>query len=251
MNSPLLRVAVISAVCLSLGCNFHSGGSSEKAEPEELEMVVYDAPAGSAQQLRGVLQQAFYQNEGTPPVARATVSPDGKLIVVGPSSVQQGVAGLMKNLGSLKTTQPPTVNFKYWLVLGKKGTGPLPAELAEISEALGAVSTTGGGLEFELLETLSVRSQSEDDGEVEGRLAKVWQTASVSGGALHARMKIDPSGPARLETRVQLDVGQTLVLGESGFDLHPTMLGQKAGDVESRKLFYVVRPSVLEATKTP
>lgn len=246
-----VRVALLSAVCLfASACNFHSG--TDAPEPEQIEMAVYDAPAGTAQQIKNVLQQAFYRNEQTPPVARATVTPDGKIIVTGPKSVQDGVANLMKNVGKLEAQPIPTIELKYWLVLAKRGANGVPPELAELTSTLNAVSGASGGLDFELLEELTIRSQADDDGEVEGKNAKLWQVASVTGGTLTARIDIDPVGPSRLKTRVQLEKGQTLVLGESGFELHPMMLkAGTTGSIESRKLFYVVRPTVIEAKKTP
>lgn len=224
------------------------------AEPE-LEMAVYDAPGGSAQQLRSVLQQAFARNEQAPPVARATVTPDGRILVVGPKSVQRGVAELFKSLKATPPAPPRTIEIKYWLVLGKPGgDGAVPKELNEISAALQAVSSAQGGLSFEPLESLTVRSLQEEWAEANGRTVNVKHEASVGPGGLIARIQINPTGPAELHTRVMLEAGQTLVLGESGFEVRP---GDLPGEVkpgsgpDSRKLFYVVRPTLLEATKTP
>ena len=253
------KIAVLKAALLlvtltvtGLACQVKTGGQSASApEPEELEMVVYDTPPGAGQQLRGVLQQAFYRNEATPPVARATVSPDGRLLVIGPRSVQAGVATLMNSLGKMPATTLPTVEFKYWLVLGQPGTGEVPPDLAEISSALNAVSKAQGGLVFEALESLTLRSVGEEDGEANGRSVNVHQVASVAGGALVARIEIDPIGPTKLKTRVQLEPGQTMVLGESGFDLKAGHFpGLKPGP-DTRKLFYVVRPTVIATKPAP
>lgn len=259
---PSLRLArafaalTFSAMALA-GC--HTDPRAAAPEPQPLKLKVYDVPNGSAEQMRSVLSQVFSQGQNTPPLAKVSVAPDGRLLVVAPEPIQEGVEALLKDLGKVAPRTTPTIEMKYWIVLAKPGAGgPIPPELQEIAPALQSVSQAQGGLSFEPLESLALRTRGDEDGTVRGRRVKVWQVASANhGGTVNARLSIDAGELTRLtsklETNVELKPDQTLVLGEAGIDVRPGDIpGVKLTNPEEpRKLFYVVKPTIIAASKTP
>jgi hypothetical protein len=237
--SPLL-----TALMLFSGCGRNDGGPAAEADKQ---LRVYDVPPGYAEQVKVVLQQAFYPGEKASPIARATVGPDGTVVVLAPAGVHEGVAALVKNLANAPISASPTIEMKYWLVMGQSGSGAIPPELQAIAPALEAVSKAQGGLVFEPLEALSLRSLSDESADISGRSVRIRQEASASGKALIARLDIRPTEGSSLNTRVQLEAGQTLVLGESAFEF-PRGGAANAGP---RTLYYLVRATVLETPRAP
>jgi hypothetical protein len=215
----------------------------------------YAIPAGSAQQLKAVINGVLY-NEGKP-VGHATLAPDGQLVLVAPEGVQQGVRSLVEGLS--KSGPPPSPSafeVTYWLVLGHpvSKAPPVPESLREIASAMDAVKAAEGPMELATLEHLRLQSNADEIGEINGRVAHVHQLLGLAGGKVTGQINIS-LGPAHLETHVALGLDQTLVLGETGYDVdpkrfHPSAGEPALGDDQDVRLFYVVRAAVRDG-KTP
>jgi hypothetical protein len=206
---------------------------AESSEP--LTLQTYAVPGGQAVQLRGLLNQAFVWNDKAQ--AKATITPDGRLIVVGPQRIQDGVAALMDELSKKPPEAPPTVNIEYWLVLGKPGKGAaVPDDLAQIAPALQTIGAEDGPQELRLLEHVQQRSLSDNEAEMRGVHVRVRQNATVLSGKVLADISIHSlEGPSGLDTRLELPPGQLMVLGQGGYNGKPEDLGT---------LYYVVRASI-------
>jgi len=243
MRFSRILFAVLAAAALS---SCRADNTASAAEPAPL-MKTYDVPSGQGPQIRSVINAALDRGENNPRLARVELSPNGKLVVVGPQGIQDGVKELLDQLAKEPAQPPPpTISFTYWLVVGKKAkdaSAPTPPELAEIASALAAIQKADGPVSFSSLEKLSMLSQADEFAEQQsGRSTYVRQRASLQDGKVIADLRLQ-NGPQKLETRVQVAPGQLLVLGQSGW------AGPKAGAnaPDDETLSWVARADV----KTP
>ena len=208
-----------------------------------LELRTYAVPAGTAQETVAVLSRVL-PGQGEGATAKVTLGPDGRVVVVAPERLQDGVATLIAELAAAGPLATPQVRMDYWLVLGEPAseTEVAPA-LQQVAAALQQVAAAQVPMRFTLVEGLAVRAASGEEAFTQGRMVETWQNASVRGDQVVSDIMIDPDGPGRVQTRVQLAVGQVLVLGETGVD--PTLWEPTKGDhPEGTMLYYLVRPSV-------
>lgn len=228
-----MKNLLLAAVLSLTACTPHA-----PTDPtSELLLRSYEVPGNAAPQLRNVLMNALrLQSDGKDSakyVGRAEVTPDGKLLVLGSVGVQEGVTALLAAMKANPAKPPPTITTEYWIVLAKPGAEPLPDALKAIAPALDEVSKTDGPLSFTLAEKLTLQGLSGERATVDGRNAQVRQFASVVDGAVTADLTLERRGQ-RLDTRLRLAPGKTVVLGSSG------AAPSKDGD-EPQTVYFVVR----------
>jgi hypothetical protein len=222
MTRTLLAALFALASCTS---------AREAPKEPELQLRSYKVPPGAAQQLRAVIRAALFLEKDRS-IGSAQVTSDGQLLVLGAPAIQKGVEQLVADYPARGA--PPSIELTYWLVRGKPGNAAARPELQEIAAALAALPEPKR--DFELVERLRLTSMSAEHAQVEGRLLRIQQNATLVGDRVVADLNINSakSGGNKVETRVQLQPGQLLVLAEMG-----AAEGQGEGEV-----FYVVRASV-------
>lgn len=179
----------------------------------------YDVPAGSAQRLRGALMEVFkvgFSDKDTPTFAgRADVTPDGRLLVLAPEAVQEGVKGFVASIAKAGSKGPEAVTLTYWVVTGVAGAEqkePMPAEL---EGALAEVRKADGPQAFTLVERLSLSSGSGEWAKLMGRDTSVDQWVTATEHDVTADLRLERPGQ-RVSTRVRLAPGKLVVLAASG-----------------------------------
>ena len=228
-----LLVALVLSSCLPSS----STPPPANGVPTNLVLRSYDVPNGGAQRLRSVLKELlWFGSEGKDSnkyVGRADVGPDGRLIVLAPESVHDGVKSLVASVTANPIKEPGTVRLTYWLVLGAPGKSetPPPLALAELAPALAELEKNDGPMSFTLVEKLNLGSLSGEKGELNGRETWVRQFATMQDGQLVADINLEHQGQ-KIGTRVRMDPGQVVVLATSGA---PTK------DNVDRSVYFLVR----------
>lgn len=216
-----MTIASLAAAALLLACS--TPGVAEDAP--EVELRTYSVPHGFENEVRSMLRTALGTDESR--VGRASLGPAGKLLVVAPPGVQEGVAELIRELAELESA-PPTpvpVTMTFWLIVGDpsvtldadsgysvKGRG-----LDDIAPALEQISQTQGAQEFELLERLRLSSTGDDWARVRGLHAQIEQRAAAVQDSIVADLRL-LMRQYSLSTQVKLKPGQFVVLGQSGYE---------------------------------
>src|SRR5262249_52386674 len=85
-------------------------------------------------------------------VGRVSQTPDGRILVAAPESVQKGVQAILDDVAAKKLPSTPTIRFEFWLVSATAIAGTAPPNddpgLAEIASALGDIQKSKGALHF-------------------------------------------------------------------------------------------------------
>jgi hypothetical protein len=207
---------LLALVLVVTGC--HLGDPSAANPMAGLVLRTYDVPAGQAQRLRSALKEVlWFGSDGKDSnkwVGRVDVGPDGRLIVLASESVHEGVKALVASVAANPVKEAESVTLTYWIVNATPGQEgqTMPAEL---EPALAEVKKTEGPQGFSLVEKLSVTSLSGERGMVNGRDTSVDQFVTNTAGSLVADLRLERSGQ-RINTRVRLAPGKTVVLASSG-----------------------------------
>ena len=235
-------------VTLSPG-NDPNGAAARAPDPGRPVLATYPLPPGLGERVVGLLRDLLV--EGEHPIGRVALAPGDRVIVVAPESIQEGIAATMKALGDAPPPPPPsTIRLHYWLVLGRPAVQPSGLErLGEGSSAMESIMRSQGPLDLRLLDEVLLASMEGEWAEVSGRRAKIEQRVARFGDRVIADLNVGAMG--QLRTRVQLEPGKFVVLGQVGFDEREAataFLGPGAPEpVQDALLYYVVRAEILDA----
>jgi len=241
------KLAVALVLALS-ACNVPQA-STAPARPE-MVLQVYDVPQGAAGDLRQALARVLDnapKDSHELPTGRVTVTPDGRLIVLAPEKVQAGVRAVVDQVARRPAVAPPRVDMNYWFVLGKPAPAgeeaELSPELAEIKPALDELVRTQGPMQFRKMEHLRMSTIAGESGRVDSGEVSVRHDVSTTSGVVLARVSLR-AGPRTLDTTVQLEPEQLVVLGQGGWK------DDRAKDAEEQTLFYVMRADLRNAPES-
>jgi hypothetical protein len=208
------------------------------AVPSNLVLRSYEVPNNGAQRLRGVLRELLWfgsdGKDSNKYVGRADVGPDGRLIVLAPDSVHEGVKALVASVTTTPVKEPGSIRIDYWVVSGAPGKSEPPAaNLKEVSAALTEVEKNDGPMAFTLVEKLTVSSMSNERATMDGRDTRVRQGATADGATVVADLDLERFGQ-RMQTRVRLKPGALAVLASAG------MTSKDQGEA-GRTVYFLVR----------
>jgi hypothetical protein len=219
------------------GCDGNGAAASD--HPEPLVLRTYKVPQGLESDVRSMLYTVLGGSES--PAGRVTTGPGGTLVVVAPEALHQGIEGLIGEIGGLDSpAKPVPVKLTYWLVIGRPGGDGSGLAGTEIAPVLAEIVNSQGPMRFELLERLELTSTGEERAGMTGATARIQQRASVIQDRVVADVEIATSGVGVIETRVQLQPRQFLVLGQAGYR---DSTSRDPLQVDGT-LFYVIRPDV-------
>jgi hypothetical protein len=239
-------------VFASLALALTSCAAATSTTSEQLVLKAYDVPAEHAAELQSVLSNMLYTAKDQPPKGRAALSPSGQLLVSAPASFQPGIAEVVSRLKSAPAPRAPTVTLDYWVVVGTPSTSATPGAgvSREIGDVVDALQKNQGPMKMAMLERVRLSSQSGSDAMATSPLFDVHETAALHSDKVLANVKLQGiRGFGLLETRVEIPLGQTVVLGQAGIDMKhaPESLDAdlaKATENGTAAAFYIVRASV-------
>lgn len=239
--TPLLGLAAMSACQPSAPLPTQP----QTADSDEPLLRTYTVPPEHARSIMQALQSALSTGKDLPPHGTVEQLPNGQLVVVAPVGIHDGIAELVKGLAASRPPQANTAAFNYWVVVGEPAAEASGLEVADIKPALTAIVREQGPMKFTLLEMAQVASLIDERAEVKGNRMEIRQVISEVGGRLVADIGLeidtnaeyDPTARCRgmckeLRTRVHVDPGQLLVVGQTG------VAGPGGAP---RSLFYLVR----------
>ncbi|WP_434427889.1 hypothetical protein [Nannocystis pusilla] len=224
--------------------------AAEPATSDEPLLRTYAVPPEQSRSIEQALASALSSGKDLPPLGTVERLPDGRLVVVAPPGIQDGVAALIAGLDPSKAPPVRTAELDYWIVVGE------PAQAAEgvdtvpdIAPALQAIVASQGAMRFRVHESMHLSSLVDDRAEADG--ARMWarQTVSEVSGRLVADLELsvaqskDRGNPKvcaddcnHLKSRVHLDPGQLLVVGQAGLES-----SDAKAQPGPKTLFYIVR----------
>jgi hypothetical protein len=155
---------------------------------------------------------------------RVDLLPSGQIIVNAPPATLEQVDQVLQTIRNRPAPAAPRVDLRYWAVLGTRtqvasapGTPP-PSALADV---LAELERLHGDLQFRVIGTAALTSDSGQDAEVNGMALEVEQTAFVQGDTLNARIQMNLQGrrPIDVAGRQSENVVVTIDGGPAPFNI--------------------------------
>ncbi|MEO7109954.1 MAG: hypothetical protein ABI183_05925 [Polyangiaceae bacterium] len=233
---------VVLAALLLCACQ-----KTPPAESNPVELQTYDVPKGTVRPLITTFKDAFWVDDKTAPIGRATIAPDGRLMVVAPHNVQGSVQTLIDEIAKHPPTSDPTIEMHYWMVMGRPTQTAAPASpaLKEVQTTLDEIVRTQGQQTFTLVQHVRLSALQDEWGKTEAgpgdsptSKLTISQNAVQANDVVFARLEIHYGKNDSIETRVNLAPGQTVVLGATGQRVNDAA---DAGDGDGATLYYLVR----------
>ncbi|ANM28623.1 hypothetical protein ABI59_01825 [Acidobacteria bacterium Mor1] len=212
--------ALLILLSLLAGCGPQS---SERDRSGDLEIRTYPVPAEKRiKALQAV--RALIEDHG----GNVTNLDDSSLTVTAPLMLQQGVAEVIATVAQAAgetAPQPGPTTLSYWAVMARPSTnaGSIDSLPARIGPALSEVSEVHGGLEFRLVEELRLGTYAGSGGQLHGSSLVLEQrvvTSSEKAVIADVDLRWGTSSKNRLATRVRLEPGSTVVMGQAGYAMN-------------------------------
>lgn len=256
----------LSLLLLITACSASRGGADPAAAEAEasptgqesagegadaMVMRTYVVTPAESQRIEAVLRSLLQETEHGAGHGRVEDAGDGKLVVVAPPSIHEGVAELVEQVRSGDTASTgETVEVTYWFVAGTPGkTAELDAH-SSIAPALQEIVEHEGPMAFEVLETASVAGLLDEHSQASGDKFRVSQTVSRSDerflANLHVNGAVGSGLLLSLQTRVAVEPGKLVVVGQSGFAKNTR--GNAPDESPGRRLFYILKLDTKPAT---
>jgi hypothetical protein len=152
---------------------------------------------------------------------RVELLPSGQILVNADPATLEQVDQLLRAIRARPAAATPRVTLRYWAVLGtppgtavtaRPGSTRPPTGLQEV---LTELKRFHGELQFQVLGTAVIVSESGQSGRVTGTPLSAEQTAHVQADTLNAEIRMTLAPVGRLEVRTSLKRGEFVVLGES------------------------------------
>lgn len=217
-------------------------GAAGTTEPVELR--TYEVPSAIRNDLSDMLRSAL--GSGDSRLGRVTDGPGGTVIVVAPPLIQAGIEQLLNADFEASPVASP-IKLTYWLLVGRPAeSGATPfsvvgrSGLSQLEPVLAEIATAQGPTEFSLLEHIQLTSMSQDLGQASGRVGQVRQTATRAGDQIVADVTISLNNGNMFRSRVMLETGQFLVLGQAGFAGDWVEVFPDARGYDELTLYYVM-----------
>jgi hypothetical protein len=220
----------------------------QRLQADPVVLQNYNVPPEIAGEVNSSLARALDGGLG-----RVTMMPNGRLVVSARSSVQKGVADVIRDVTQNKPGPTPTIGFDVWVVTATPGNGATSEGLTEIEPALAAIRKNKGAQNFELRDKLSTLLQSgQQPGRAKSGLSQMEIRASLRKGAdnqptVAARFDIDilrsdliGVSLASLNAQSELRPGELLVLGQSAL-ASPSPPGTPQ---TNKQVYYIVRATL-------
>ena len=216
------------------------------------DLRTFDVDPQYQQEIYSALVQVLQQQDQLTR-GRVQALPSGQILVNGDPQTLDQVERVLQAIRARPVAAAPRVELQYWAVVGSRpaaaanatgtaqprqqvdvtvvGTAsrgsPPPSALNDV---LAEIKRVHGDLQFRVLATTSLATQSGQHGEIGGAPMRVEQTTFVQGDTLNARIEMSlssltPQGPPpnKIEVGTSLRRGEFVVLGQSelvggGFD---------------------------------
>lgn len=225
-----IKTGLIFVVFLSLisfaGCTNPQNDSEN--ESEALVLKSYKVPERMAKEVRGtindLLSREAYNNENSkPPIGKATIAPDGQILVAAPKSFHDGLKDFIASLANSKPEPSLTIEVNYWVVAGRKANKPATFEdFKTIKPALETIQNNQGSMEFKLLDHVVTTSSGQGTrSQVKGSLSQITQYLTADNkGTLVIQTDINMNTSDRFDmknninTQIEIKNGELVVLGQ-------------------------------------
>ncbi len=256
-----MRKVLIGAVLLLLavaGLGTACGFREQPGDPQAMTIKNYDAPQGySARDIHRIVGTVLGHGEGS--VGRATTGPGGTIIVTAPESVHRGIGELLAKLeaqGTRPVEPEASVTLNYWFLVarprpdgGLSVASPALAKNAALRPVMEQIVGSQGGMEFHLLEQMRLTTIESEDGSVRGRFVEIRQRLMrYESGQRVADIRLTMFGSQgvrhTLETRVKLESGRFVVLGETAFKAQGSEFAALREERDELMLYYVISSSI-------
>lgn len=194
------------------------------ASTASADLRTFDVDPQYQMEIFGALQQVL-SAPGQPTRGLVQVLPSGQILVNADPPTLDQVDLVLKAISARRVAAAPRVELQYWAVIGSRAAAANPpgaAPPSSLNAVLAELRRVHGDLQFRVLGTASLTTQSGQHGEVGGAPLHVEQTTFVQGESLNVRIEMllqstKPDGPppSSIEVGTSLRRGEFVVLGQS------------------------------------
>jgi len=204
------------------------------SDPEvDLVLKTYRVPDGMAESIVSIMNKNFVlqvQN-GHRRVAKISTLTNGQVALLAREGIHEGFAELVENLETEPAQPVRNTVIDLWMVVAGEGEPTALLEGAPINDALDVIIEQTGFVNLELMEKMRIMGTTGDRVTVRGSEFSTVVEIGKSADRISLMLEVERfNSTESLRTRLNLEEGKKLVIGESGL----------RGREGQGRLFYIV-----------
>jgi hypothetical protein len=165
------------------------------------DLKTYDVDPQYRQEIYSVLKEILAP-QGQPTNGRVELLPSGQILVNASAETLEQVDQVLQTIRNRPAAPTPRADLSYWAVLGSRASVANPpgtAPPAALNDVLDELRRLHGDLQFRVIGSAALATESGQPGRVSGMALEVEQTVYVQGDALNAEieMNLEGSTPAQ------------------------------------------------------
>jgi hypothetical protein len=156
------------------------------------DLKTYDIDPQYQQEIYAALKNILMP-QGQPTQGRVELLPSGQILVNAAPETLEQVEQVLQAIRARPVAAASRVDLHYWAVLGSRATAANPpgtAPPSSLNEVLTELRRVHGDLQFRVLGTAALTTQSGQRGEIGGTTLHVDQTTFVQGETLNAEIEL-------------------------------------------------------------
>jgi len=215
---PLLAAALF-ALCGCRGYPGH-GGREDREDTDPTIVRVYTVAPEKVEEIRNALANVLAGAKDDAGHGRASVLPDGRLLVLAPLRMQASIAEALKQIdvaGADRGPGPSTaVRMHFWLVDADAGAGADDAALKPLAEVLMAVKESVGAQRFVLHDAVvsTANLEGEFSSASTAARSKIQYRLRPAREGVRAELHFEGDAGSAFNTSTTIPFDQTVVLAQ-------------------------------------
>jgi hypothetical protein len=166
------------------------------------DLKTYDVDPQYRQEIYSVLKEILAPQVGQPTNGRVELLPSGQILVNASPETLEQVDQVLQTIRNRPAAPTPRAELSYWAVLGSRASVANPpgtAPPAALNDVLDELRRLHGDLQFRVIGSAALATESGQQGRVSGMALEVEQTVYVQGNSLNAEIEMNLEGSARAQ----------------------------------------------------
>jgi hypothetical protein len=197
------------------------------ASAAEAEIRIYDVDSLYRQEVQNALDRVLRREYPDKPFyGTVEMLPTGQLLIEAPAAGHVQIETILAAIRARTQASPTKMMLRYWVLSGVPGRPDnTSGNMRMLVPVLSELEDIHGELGFEIIDTVTLMSQSGGDAEMDSEHLEIFQRAYSDGQIMNAEIELQferDSIDYQVRAEFSISAGEFVVLGESSADIDET-----------------------------
>jgi hypothetical protein len=197
------------------------------ASAAQAEIRIYDVDSLYRQEVQNALDRVLRREyPGKPFYGTVEMLPTGQLLIEAPPQGHGQIEAILAAIRARTQASPPRMMLRYWVLSGVPDRpDSTTGNMRMLAPVLSELEDIHGDLGFQIIDTVTLTSQSGGDAEMDSEQLEIFQRGYSDGRIMNAEIELQferDSIDYQIRAEFTISPREFVVLGESSADIDDT-----------------------------